>query len=122
LMNARRARNLTGRFRVRAFVSRNRQRTRGEPGLRRGTLLATANDAEVSKLTCSHAGKGLRAPCTARLPPIAFDRTMTTLLVICSKTLSFLGHWAGAAIDFGGFHPMFRLKQPESTRGSPACC
>jgi hypothetical protein len=57
----------------------------------------------------------------ARPPPIAFDRTMTTQLVICAKTLSFFSHWASAEIDFGGFHPMFPLKQPESTRGSPAC-
>jgi hypothetical protein len=72
-------------------------------------------------ITCSDAWQEHAAVCMARLPAIPFDRTMTTLPVICSKTLSFLGHWAGAEIDFEGFHPMFRMKQPESTRGSPAC-
>jgi hypothetical protein len=65
--------------------------------------------------------QGHGTQCGARSPPIAFDRTMTTQLVICAKTLSFFSHWASAEIDFGGFHPMFPLKQPESTRGSPAC-
>jgi hypothetical protein len=39
--------------------------------------------------------------------------------LICSKTLSFFGHYAGSKIDFGRFDPMFAINAAPDRNAIP---